>query len=74
MMGQPIKAGTGMCEIFLDEEQFNKQLQSISLSKEEFVDVDHKNIDSLLDTNQDTDYCLILTLGFLFEAKVDYNF
>ena len=41
----------------LDEEQFNKQLQSISLSKEEFVDVDHKNIDSLLDTNQDTDYC-----------------
>ena len=75
MMGQPIKAGTGMCEMALDEEQFNKQLQSISLSKEEFVDVDHKNIDSLLDTKQDTDYLvLILTLSFLFEAKVDYNF
>ena len=61
MMGQVIKAGTSMCNIYLDEEKLVKELQGISSTKEDFIEVTDKNINNLLkiesDEDDDDDYC-----------------
>ena len=57
MMGQVIRAGTGICDILLDEEKLQKQL----LEKETddyYDDIDDKNIESYLSQTDDKDdYC-----------------
>ena len=60
MMGQIIKAGTGMCDILLDEEKLIKEMKSIDLTQDDFIEVTNKNIDSLLEDNEEEyhdDYC-----------------
>ena len=58
MMGQTIKAGTGYCNILLDEEKLIKEMENIQYTKEDFIEVSDKNIDMLLqDDNLDDEYC-----------------
>ena len=62
MMGQVINAGTGMCDIFLDEEKMIKEMNEINITSDDFINVTDKNIDNLLeDENEDiskySDYC-----------------
>jgi DNA-directed RNA polymerase II subunit RPB1 len=62
MMGQVINAGTGMCDIFLDEEKMIKEMNEINITSDDFINVTDKNIDNLLeDDNEDiskySDYC-----------------
>ena len=59
-MGQTIKAGTGLCDIYLDEEKMIKDLSDISLTKEDFIEVSNKNIEDLFkdeDGEDEDDYC-----------------
>jgi len=60
MMGQTIKAGTGMCDILLDEEKLIEEMQNISLTKDDFINVTDTNIDNLLKDDSDEeedDFC-----------------
>ena len=63
MMGQIIKAGTGMCDIYLDEEKLISELSDANATEEEFVTVNNKNIDDLLKEEgvfgeeEEDDYC-----------------
>ena len=62
MMGQIIKAGTGMCDIFLDEEKMIKEMSEINMTSDDFISVTDKNIDNLLedeseDVSKFSDYC-----------------
>ena len=61
MMGQVIKAGTGMCDLFLNEEKLIQEIDNINISQEDFIDVTDKNINTLLENEDDTtlynEYC-----------------
>jgi DNA-directed RNA polymerase II subunit RPB1 len=59
MMGQTIKAGTGMTDILLDEEKLFESLQSTGLTQDDFLEVTDTNIDSLLKEDDDDNelYC-----------------
>tara|TARA_B100001094_G_scaffold312283_1_gene348802 strand:- start:12572 stop:17140 length:4569 start_codon:yes stop_codon:yes gene_type:complete len=61
MMGQKINAGTGMCEIYLDEEKLIEEMSSINLTKDDYLEVSDKNIESLLkddkEEDEEDDYC-----------------
>ena len=58
MMGQTIKAGTGMSELILDEEKLFESLQSTGLTQDDFMEVTDTNIDSLLKEEDDDElYC-----------------
>jgi DNA-directed RNA polymerase II subunit RPB1 len=66
MMGQIIKAGTGLCDIFLDEEKLISELSDVPknqpLAQEDFTRVDNKNIHELLKEEEEEeegkgDYC-----------------
>ena len=70
MMGQIIKAGTGLCDLYLDEEKMIKEMSNISFSQEDFVEVTNKNIDDLLGEEEqqegklEDDYCDDDNFGF----------
>jgi DNA-directed RNA polymerase II subunit RPB1 len=67
MLGQTIKSGTGLCDIFLDEDQLMLSLKDIGLTEESFLEVDEDNIDILLDYEEaDTD-CDHNSFKFSFE-------
>ena len=59
MMGQTIKAGTGMCDVLLDEMKLVEGLKDIDLTQEDFINVSDSNIDTLLDEeeSEEDDYC-----------------
>ena len=59
MMGQTIKAGTGMCDILLDERKLMEEIENIDLTQEDFISITDKNIDTLLgdDSYDEDDYC-----------------
>tara|TARA_B100001094_G_scaffold332740_1_gene406149 strand:+ start:156 stop:4739 length:4584 start_codon:yes stop_codon:yes gene_type:complete len=61
MMGQVIKAGTGMCDIFLDEEKLISELESIDSTKEDYIEVTDSNINNLLkddsEEEEEDEYC-----------------
>ena len=61
MMGQTIKAGTGMCDILLDEQKLIEEMQNISLTTDDFISVTDTNIDNLLkddsDEEEEDDFC-----------------
>ena len=62
MLGQVIKAGTGMCNIYLDEEKLIRELDNISSTKEDYLEISNKNINNLLkidseEEDSDDDYC-----------------
>jgi DNA-directed RNA polymerase II subunit RPB1 len=56
MMGQTIKAGTGMCSILLDERKLLEQMSDINLTKDDFINVSDNNINSLLNDEEDEEY------------------
>ena len=62
MMGQKIKSGTGMCDIYLDEEE----MYSYNISKEESYYENENNIDTLLNINEEGD-CQEEDFKFSFE-------
>ena len=58
MMGQTIQAGTGMCELFLDERKLIDEMKDINLTPDDFISVSDDNIDTLLeDSYEEDDYC-----------------
>ena len=63
MMGQIIKAGTGLCDLYLDEEKMIQEMSQISFTQDDFVEVTNKNIDNLLredeeeQEKEEDDYC-----------------
>tara|TARA_B100000214_G_scaffold342192_1_gene289814 strand:- start:2250 stop:6836 length:4587 start_codon:yes stop_codon:yes gene_type:complete len=58
MMGQTIKAGTGMCDILLDEQKLMEEISNIDLTQDDFINVTDKNIETLLDDDsyEEEDY------------------
>ena len=56
MMGQTIKAGTGLCNIYLDERKLNEELKDINLTSDDFIEVTDKNIDYLLKGEEEEEY------------------
>ena len=72
MMGQTISAGTGLCNILLDEDKLIQEMQNINYTQDDFISVSENNIDNLLDNkeiinedyNEDDDYCNDENLGF----------
>ena len=57
MLGQLIKSGTGLCDILLDEEKLVQEMGNISETIEDFIHISEENIDSLLDVDDDDEYC-----------------
>jgi len=60
MMGQTIRAGTGMCDILLDEEKLIQEMKNINLTTDDFINVTDKNINNLLNTEDEgseDEYC-----------------
>ena len=53
MMGQTIKAGTGMCNIYLDERKMIEELNDINYTMDDFIEVSDNNISSLLVSQED---------------------
>jgi DNA-directed RNA polymerase II subunit RPB1 len=49
MMGQTISAGTGLCDVLLDEGKLIEGLQNINFTPDDFIGITEKNIDALLD-------------------------
>ena len=58
MMGQTIKAGTGMCDILLDEQKLMEEISNIDLTQDDFINVTDNNIETLLegDSYEEEDY------------------
>ena len=59
MMGQTIHAGTGLCNILLDEDKLIHEMKDINLTQDDFIEVTDNNIHSLLDdvNQEEDDYC-----------------
>ena len=64
MMGQRIKTGTGMCEIYLDEEEMYKN--SVLSESDNTYYEDEDNIDNLLEVEEEGD-CVENSFKFSFE-------
>ena len=64
MMGQVIKSGTGMCDILLDEEKLISEMNSIDLTKDDFIEMDEQNSGSLLEDSDSDEYCSDESFGF----------
>jgi len=64
MMGQIIPAGTGMCDILLDEEKLMKELSS--MDEDENFEIDEENIDIILNTDEGN-YCSLDDLKMSYE-------
>tara|TARA_B100000900_G_scaffold416245_1_gene450518 strand:- start:195 stop:4769 length:4575 start_codon:yes stop_codon:yes gene_type:complete len=64
MMGQRIKSGTGMCEVYLDEEEMYKNINTNTIDNTIYEDED--NIDNLLSIEEDGD-CTESDFKFSFE-------
>ena len=54
MMGQTIKAGTGMCNIYLDERKMIEEMKNINLTTDDFIEVSDNNIDTLLQGDEES--------------------
>jgi DNA-directed RNA polymerase II subunit RPB1 len=64
MMGQIIPAGTGMCDILLDEEKLMNELSSID--EDENYEIDEDNIDLIINTEEDNQ-CSLNDLKMSYE-------
>jgi DNA-directed RNA polymerase II subunit RPB1 len=65
MMGQKIKSGTGMCDIYLDEEEMYQYIKE-SNKDEDIIYEDENNIETLLDIQEDGT-CTTNDFKFSFE-------
>ena len=66
MLGQPIKSGTGYCDILLDEDKLIESLNDIEEKEEEYIDIDESNIDILLE-EEDEGECADNNFKFSYE-------
>ena len=66
MMGQIIPAGTGMCDILLDEEKLIEELSSSLNDEDENYEIDEDNIEVLLNTTENN-YCSLDDLKMSYE-------
>ena len=66
MMGQTIKSGTGLSELFIDEEKLIQELTSINESITDDITYDENNLDSLLDYKEEGD-CTTEDFKFSYE-------
>ena len=59
MMGQTIKAGTGMCDILLDERKLMEEIETLDLDQDDSIHITDKNIEKLLEDSSydEDDYC-----------------
>ena len=62
MMGQIIKAGTGMCDIYLDEEKLMSELPGTNIIEDDYITGNNKNINYLLKNEdiieeEEDEYC-----------------
>ena len=62
MMGQKIKSGTGLCEIFIDEEQLINNIPEL----ENIID-EEDDINILLNIQEDDENCMEDDFKFSFE-------
>jgi DNA-directed RNA polymerase beta' subunit len=65
MMGQKIKSGTGMCDIYLDEEEMFRNIDMIE-SNDNTIYENEDNIDTLLNIEEEGD-CTNSDFKFSFE-------
>ena len=61
-MGQIIKAGTGMCDIYLDEEKLMSELPGTNIIEDDYITGNNKNINYLLKNEdiieeEEDEYC-----------------
>ena len=64
-MGQKIKSGTGMCDIYLDEEEMFKNMGLMG-DKDNVIYENEDNIDTLLNIEEEGD-CTNSDFKFSFE-------
>ena len=59
MMGQTINAGTGMCDILLDEQKLMEEIETLDLDQDGSIHITDKNIEKLLEDSSygEDDYC-----------------
>tara|TARA_B110000046_G_C12947937_1_gene378831 strand:+ start:149 stop:1246 length:1098 start_codon:yes stop_codon:yes gene_type:complete len=69
MLGQLAPCGTGMCNVFLDEDKLINSLRNIK-DTEEFETIDESNIDILMSEGQNDEYCNDINMGFSIENEV----
>ena len=69
MLGQVIKAGTGMCDLLLDEEKLIEEMSNINLTMDDFDTVDEHNINDLLNVEdeEEDEYCNDENFSFSIE-------
>jgi hypothetical protein len=67
MVGQTIHSGTGLCDIFLDEEYLMNELKQLEISEDDFQDVDEKDIEFLLNPEDEDGECNDNNFKFSFE-------
>ena len=46
-----------MCDILLDEQKLIESLENINQTAEDFIEVSENNIDSLMEDDNEYDYC-----------------
>tara|TARA_B100000674_G_C37980474_1_gene981939 strand:+ start:7978 stop:12525 length:4548 start_codon:yes stop_codon:yes gene_type:complete len=69
MLGQLAPCGTGMCNLYLDEDKLISSLKTIKDS-EDIEEVDETNIDVLMKNNMNDEYCNDINMGFSIENEV----
>ena len=68
MMGQLLNSGTGLCDVLLDEEEYIQNINSISETEEDYLEINESNIDILMDnSNEDDDECGDENFKFSYE-------
>jgi DNA-directed RNA polymerase II subunit RPB1 len=70
MVGQTVPSGTGYFDMLLDEEQLIKNYEALDDDGDEdiiYSDEDEDNIESLLDLEEDSEYCGNENFGFSIE-------
>ena len=67
MVGQTIHSGTGLCDILLDEEYLMNELKQLEISEDDFQDVDEKDIEFLLNPEDEDGECNDNNFKFSFE-------
>ena len=67
MVGQTIHSGTGLCDILLDEEYLMNELKQLEISEDDFQDVDEKDIELLLNPEDEDGECNDNNFKFSFE-------
>ena len=66
-MGQLLNSGTGVCDVLLDEEEYIQNINSISETEEDYLEINESNIDILMDNDNSDDECGDENFKFSYE-------